>query len=80
VWPALLASHRQLAQWLKEEGMTEERLQALVLGALREATEAAPGERPNSSPPSPEQPPARTRRSHVEPWGADVAGLLSGVL
>ena len=56
VLPALLASHRQLAQWLREEGMTEERLQALILGALREATEAAPGESPNSSAPGPEQP------------------------
>ncbi len=56
ILPALLASHRQLAQWLSEEGMTEERLQALLLGALREGAEAAPGERPPASPPGPEQP------------------------
>lgn len=55
ILPALLASHRQLAQWLSEEGMTDERLQALILGATREGAEAAPGESPNSSTPSPEQ-------------------------
>jgi len=51
ILPALLASFRQLVPWLSEEDLTEERLQALLLGSTREAAEAALGESPNSPPP-----------------------------
>jgi hypothetical protein len=51
ILPELLASFRQLVQWLSEEDMTEERLQALLLGSTPEAAEAARGESPNSPPP-----------------------------
>ena len=48
ILPELLASFRQLVQWLSEEDLTEERLQALLLGSTPEAVEAARGESPNS--------------------------------
>jgi hypothetical protein len=54
--PDLLASFRELAQWLSEEDLTEERLQALLLGTGNEAAEAAHGERAKSPPPRPGQP------------------------
>jgi hypothetical protein len=51
ILPDLLASFRQLAQWLSDEDMTEERLQALLLGSENEAAEAAHGQRAKSRPP-----------------------------
>jgi hypothetical protein len=33
ILPALRASSRQLAPWVSEEGLTDERLQALIWGA-----------------------------------------------
>lgn len=48
--PELLASFRQLVQWLSEEDLSEDRLQALWLGSTPEAAEAACGESPNSPP------------------------------
>ena len=55
ILPELLASFRQLVQWLSEADLTEERLQVLLLGSTREAAEAALGESPNSPPPRPGQ-------------------------
>jgi hypothetical protein len=36
-----LSAHRQLVQWVSEEGMTDDRLQALVLGLVSESPPAA---------------------------------------
>ena len=56
ILPELLASFRQLIQWLSDEDMTEERLQSLLRQSTPEGAAAARGERTNSSPP-------RSRRS-----------------
>ena len=45
--PDLLAWFRQLGQWLSEDELTEERLQALLLCSGPEGEEAAPAERTN---------------------------------
>jgi hypothetical protein len=63
ILPDLLAWFRQLVPWLSEEDLTEERLQALLLGSTPEAAEAARGESPNSSPPRPEQSSRATLRT-----------------
>jgi len=47
ILPDLLAWFRQLGQWLSEEDLTEERLQALLLGSSPEVEEAAPAETTN---------------------------------
>jgi len=44
ILPDLLAWFRQLAQWLSEEDLTEERLQAALLGRASEVEEGAPAE------------------------------------
>jgi hypothetical protein len=53
ILPDLLASFRQLAQLLSEEDLTEERLQALLLGSTPAGEEGAPAERTNRRAPRP---------------------------
>ncbi len=45
ILPDLLAWFRQLGQLLSEEDLTEERLQASLLGSASEVEEAAPAEK-----------------------------------
>ena len=47
ILPDLLAWFRQLGQWLSEDELTEERLQALLLGSGPEKEAAAPAARTN---------------------------------
>jgi len=47
ILPDLLAWFRQLGQLLSEEDLTEERLQALLLGSTLDGEEAAPAESTN---------------------------------
>jgi hypothetical protein len=49
ILPDLLAWFRQLGQLRSEEGVTEERLQALLLGSRPEVEEASPGKKTNRS-------------------------------
>jgi hypothetical protein len=51
--PELLAWFRQLGQFLSEEDLTEERLQALLLGRMLDGEEAAPAESTNRGVPHP---------------------------
>lgn len=53
ILPDLLAWFRQLGQFLSEEDLTEERLQAWLLGSRREGEEAAPAEKTNRGAPRP---------------------------
>ena len=53
ILPDLLAWFRQLAQGLSEDDVTEEQLQALLLGSLPEGEEAAPAESTNRRVPRP---------------------------
>jgi hypothetical protein len=53
ILPDLLAWFRQLAQWLTEEELTEERLQAWLLGSTLEVEEPAPAEKTNRRVPRP---------------------------
>ena len=62
ILPDLLAWFRQLTQWLSEEDLTEERLQALLLGSTLEVEERAPAERTNRRAPRP----GRSGRSAAE--------------
>ena len=62
ILPDLLAWFRQLAQWLSEEDLTEERLQALLLGSTLEVEEPAPAEKANCRAPRP----GRSGRSAAE--------------
>jgi hypothetical protein len=57
IFSALLASHRQVNQWTREEDMTVDRLRELVLGTTSESSAS------NASPDSPtpcQEPPERT--------------------
>ena len=62
ILPDLLAWFRQLTQWLSEEDLTEERLQALLLGSTPEVEDAAPAEKTNRRAPRPR----RSGRSAAE--------------
>ncbi len=62
ILPDLLAWFRQLGRLLSEEDLTEERLQASLLGRTPEAEEAAPAEKTNRRAPRP----GRSGRSGAE--------------
>ena len=53
ILPDLLAWFRQLGQWLSEEDLTEERLQAVLLGRTPAGEGAAPAESTNGRVPRP---------------------------
>jgi len=55
ILPDLLAWFRQLGQLLSEEDLTEERLQAWLLGSTAGVEEAAPAEKTNRRAPRPGQ-------------------------
>lgn len=62
ILPDLLAWFRQLGQLLSEEDLTEERLQASLLGSAPEVEEAASAEKTNRRAPRP----GRSGRSVAE--------------